>query len=235
LEQAAVANLIDKIEENTILIEREGRTYLYKVTAEMVNTPLTTQLIERADKRIGYISMTAFTNTVEEEFQRSLLELESDSMDSLIIDIRGNAGGYLKGATAIANMFLEKGKIIYSLEGKDSTETTYDETEEKRDIPIVILMSEASASASEVLASALKDSYGAILVGTKSYGKGKVQQTRRLEDGSMVKYTTAKWLRPNGECIDGVGLFPDYEVELIQKEDGTWQDTQLEKALELLG
>lgn len=235
LTQAAVANLINKQEENTILVQREDKTYSYKVTPEYVNTPLTTQIIERADKKIGYIYMTAFTNTVEEEFKRSLEDLESDGIDNLIIDMRGNAGGYLKGATAIANLFLEKGRIIYTLDGKDSKETTYDETDEKREYPVVVLLSEASASASEVLASALKDSYGATIVGTVSYGKGRVQQTRKLEDGSMVKYTTARWLRPNGECVDGVGITPDYLVELVEKEDGTWQDTQLEKALELLG
>ena len=126
------------------------------------------------------------------------------------------------------------GKIIYTLDSKDQKETTYDETDEKREFPVVVLLSESSASASEVLAAALKDSYNATIVGTKSFGKGRVQQTRKLEDGSMVKYTTAKWLRPNGECVDGVGITPDYEIELVEKEDGTWQDTQLEKALELL-
>ena len=95
-------------------------------------------------------------------------------------------------------------------------------------------MNESTASASEVLASALKDSYGAIFVGKISYGKGKVQQTKTLEDGSMVKYTSAKWLRPNGECIDEVGLIPDYDIDLVQNEEGIWIDTQLEKAIELL-
>jgi len=235
LTQIEVANLIDKKNENTLIILREEKELTYHVTAEMVNTPLTTELIERADQKIGYIFISAFTNTVEEEFKKSVEDLEKDGMNSLIIDMRGNAGGYLKGATAIANMFLEKGKIIYSLEGKDSTETTYDETDEKRDYKVVILLNESSASASEVLASAFKDSYGATIIGTKSYGKGRVQQTKKLEDGSMVKYTTAKWLRPNGECIDGIGITPDYEIDLIEKEDGKFQDTQLEKALELLG
>ncbi len=234
LTQASVANLIDKQKENTICIERNNKEYTYQVKAEMVNTPLTTQLIERADQKIGYIFMEAFTNTVEEEFKRSLEELEQKGMNSLIIDVRGNAGGYLKGATEIASLFLEKGKAIYTLEGKDSKDTTYDQTEEARDFNVVILISESSASASEVLAGALKDSYGAILVGTKSYGKGRVQQTKSLEDGSMVKYTTAKWLRPNGECVDKKGIKPDYEIQLVQNEDGTWKDTQLEKALELL-
>ena len=122
----------------------------------------------------------------------------------------------------------------YPVKSIEETEKFYDETEEKRDYPIVIIMNESTASASEVLASALKDSYGAIFVGKISYGKGKVQQTKTLEDGSMVKYTSAKWLRPNGECIDEVGLIPDYDIDLVQNEEGIWIDTQLEKAIELL-
>ena len=101
-------------------------------------------------------------------------------------------------------------------------------------MPLIILIDGASASASEVLAGALKDSYGATLVGTLSYGKGKVQQTNKLEDGSMVKYTIAKWLRPNGECVDEIGIQPDYEIQLEQSEEGYFVDTQLEKAIELL-
>ena len=85
-----------------------------------------------------------------------------------------------------------------------------------------------------MLAAALKESYGAILVGKKSYGKGKVQQTKTLEDGSMVKYTTAKWLTPKGTCIDSIGLQPDEEATNEVQEDGTYMDNQLSKALELL-
>lgn len=234
LTQAQVANLIDKMGENTIKVKRNEEILEFKVTAESINTPLTDKLIEKGDKKIGYIYISAFTNTVGEEFEKSIKDLEKQGINRLIIDMRGNTGGYLKGATDIANLLIEKGKKIYSLEGKEETTDYYDETEEKRDYPIVILMNEGTASASEVLASALKDSYGAILVGETSYGKGKVQSTRALEDGSMVKYTTARWLRPNGECIDGYGLQPDYEVKLEQNEEGTYIDTQLEKAIELL-
>lgn len=234
LTQAEVANLIDKTNENTIIVSRNDEILTFKVTAEMVNTPLTSQVFEKESGKVGYIMITAFTNTVGEEFKKSLEDLEKQEIKSLIIDMRGNSGGYLKGATEIANIFIEKGKVIYSLEGKEETEKFYDETEEKRDYPIVIIMNESTASASEVLASALKDSYGAIFVGKISYGKGKVQQTKTLEDGSMVKYTSAKWLRPNGECIDEVGLIPDYDIDLVQNEEGIWIDTQLEKAIELL-
>ena len=231
---AEVANMIDKTKENTIIVNRNGEELSFQVTPESINEPLTTTTYQRNDQNIGYIYVEAFTNTVGEEFKKSLEELESLNINSLIIDLRGNTGGYLKGATDIASMFVEKGKVLYMLENKDSKESYYDETNERRNLPVIVLIDGGSASASEVLAGALKDSYGATLVGKLSYGKGKVQQTNKLEDGSMVKYTIARWLRPNGECIDEIGIQPDYEVELEQDEEGNFIDTQLEKALELL-
>ena len=234
LTQAEVANLIDKQNENTIVILRNNEELTFKVKAESINNPLPSTTYEENGKTIGYISISSFTNTVETEFKKALEELETKNISGLIIDLRNDGGGYLKGASSIASLFLEKGKTIYSLEGKDKTDTYKDETDEKRDYKVGVLINAGSASASEVLASALKDSYGAILIGEVSYGKGRVQQTKSLEDGSMVKYTTAKWLRPNGDCIDGLGLQPDYEVTLERGEDGLYHDTQLEKAKELL-
>ena len=228
---AEIANLIDKTQENTIVVNRENNELTFKVTPETINEPLTTNIY---NQNIGYIYINAFTNTVGEEFQKSLNELENNGITSLIIDLRGNTGGYLKGATDIASLFIEKGKTLYYLENKEKREEYKDETSEFRSMPLIILIDGASASASEVLAGALKDSYGATLVGTLSYGKGKVQQTNKLEDGSMVKYTIAKWLRPNGECVDEIGIQPDYEIQLEQSEEGYFVDTQLEKAIELL-
>jgi len=229
-----VANLIDKTKENTLVVSRDGAELTFKVIPEEINTPLTTQVYEKNDKKIGYIYIEAFTEKVGEEFKKSLEDLEQQGITSLIIDVRENTGGYLKGATEIASLFLEKGKNIYSLEGKDGVTTYKDETDEKRDYPIILLINENTASASEVLAAALQDSYGAKLVGKISYGKGKVQQTKQLEDGSMVKYTSARWLTPEGECIDGFGLAPHYEEDIVQNEDGTYTDNQLNKAIELL-
>lgn len=232
--QIEVANLIDKTKENTLVVSRDGAELTFKIMPEEINTPLTTQVYEKNDKKIGYIYIEAFTEKVGEEFKKSLEDLEQQGITSLIIDVRENTGGYLKGATEIASLFLEKGKTIYSLEGKDGVTTYKDETDEKRDYPVILLINENTASASEVLAAALQDSYGAKLVGKISYGKGKVQQTKQLEDGSMVKYTSARWLTPEGECIDGFGLAPNYEEDIVQNEDGTYTDNQLNKAIELL-
>ena len=232
--QAEVSNMIDKTKENEIVIDRNGEYITFNITAAEINMPLTSEIIEYNNKKIGYIYISSFTNTVGEEFAKSLSELENEGMESLIIDVRENTGGYLKGATEIASQFIEKGKILYNLESKDSVDEYKDETDEYKTYKVAILVSENTASASEVLTAALKDSYGAIIVGKTTYGKGKVQQTRALEDGSMVKYTTARWLRPNGECIDGAGITPDFDVDIIQNEDGTYTDQQMNTALEQL-
>lgn len=228
-----VASMLKQTEENSLKISRGEEILEFKVMPAEINTPLSREIKERNGKRIGYIYIPSFTATVGEEFKIALNEIESQTIDSLIIDVRSNTGGYLSGATDIATMFLEKDKVMYALEDKDKRNTFKDDTKEKRDYPVIVLINETTASASEVLAAALKDSYGATLVGTNSFGKGKVQQTKNLEDGGMVKYTTARWFTPNGECIDEFGLLPDYSVPL-DNDSEDFVDTQLEKALELL-
>jgi len=198
---------------------------------------VTSHMIENTS--IGYIGFTVFSDKIGEQFKSAVESLETNGMKSLIIDLRGNTGGYLEGAEKIANIFLEKNKIIYSLENKKEKVTTYDTTDEKRDYKIVVIMNSQSASAAEVLAAALKDSYGATIVGSVSYGKGKVQQTMNLDDGGLAKYTTAKWLRPNGSCVDNEGIQPDYQVEIeyiVNEENEVTSsiDHQYNKALELL-
>ncbi len=230
----SAANLIDRNGENTLEIKRDDEIFEVKVTASEINTPLNREVITNNNTKVGYIEIPSFTYRVAEEFKKALNEIENEGIDSLIIDLRSDTGGFLSGASEIASIFLEKNKLIYSLEEKNRKQSVKDETDEKRDYKIVVLVNGSTASASEVLAAALKESYGATLVGAATFGKGKVQQTKTLEDGSMVKYTTAKWYTPSGECIDEVGLFPDYAVENIQNEDGSFVDNQLKKALELL-
>ena len=164
--------------------------------------------------------------------------MENQGMQKLIIDLRNNGGGYLESAEETANLFLENGKLIYSLENKDAKADHYDKTDANKTYSIAILLNGTSASASEILAAALKDSYeyGVYFVGTTSYGKGLVQQTYDLSDGSMAKYTSARWLRPNGQCINGIGLTPDYYVQYegLYDESGNKIDEQLQKAIEVL-
>ena len=221
-----------------MVVAREEKELTFYLNVETIRSK--DILYKKIDNNIGYLGISVFSKTLDSQIKDALEDLEEQGIDRMIIDLRGNTGGYLEVTEAVASMFLEKGKLIYSLEDKDSKNDVYDKTETKRTYPIVVLINQTSASASEILASTLKDSYGAIIVGEKSFGKGKVQQTYDMIDGSMAKYTTAKWLRPNGTCVDGVGIIPDYVVELYIEydEEGNIKaikDTQFEKAVEVIG
>lgn len=228
----------DSKKEVNIVIERNGTQMPFKITKSLI--PTKSISYELKENNIGYLKIDIFSRPLTNEIEEALKDMESKGMQKLIIDVRDNTGGYLDSAETTASLFLEKGKIIYSLQDKNGKEEYKDKTDTKREYPVVVLINHNSASSSEILAAALKDSYNAILVGETSYGKGKVQQTYDMEDGAMAKYTSAKWLRPSGECIDGVGLKPDYEVNIIYdyNEAGEivgYTDTQLNRAIEIIG
>lgn len=235
---AEITNIIKTGDDDTFIIKalRDDEELSFEVSRTTLDVPaISYQIIENKDKNTGYIYIETFSNTVAKQISNALNKMEDEGIDNLIIDVRGNTGGYLSAADDISELFLQKGKVIYSLESKLGKKSYKDTTDDKREYKVVVLINGASASSSEILAAALKDSYGALLVGNKSYGKGKVQSTKNFKDGSMAKYTSSKWLRPNGECIDGEGLIPDYEVDLKISEDGkSYIDTQLNKALEIL-
>ena len=228
----------DSKKEVNIVIERNGTQMPFKITKSLI--PTESISYELKENNIGYLKIDIFSRPLTSEIEEALKDMESKGMQKLIIDVRDNTGVYLYSAETTAILFLEKGKIIYSLQDKNGKEEYKDKTDTKREYPVVVLINHNSASSSEILAAALKDSYNAILVGETSYGKGKVQQTYDMEDGAMAKYTSAKWLRPSGECIDGVGLKPDYEVNIIYdyNEAGEivgYTDTQLNRAIEIIG
>lgn len=233
---AEIADLIkNSNSEINITVLRDDNQITVSLKKDVLYIPSVLGKIVDNDKKIGYISITTFSNTTSKQFKKSLEQLEKEGINSLIIDVRNNTGGYLISAKEIASLFLEKGKIIYSLQTKNKTKNYKDNSFEKRDYKVIVLINEYSASTSEILTAALKDSYGAILVGKKSYGKGKVQQMLNLENGSMAKYTTAKWLTPKGICIDSKGIKPDYEVDLeINEAEEKIIDTQYNKAIEIL-
>ena len=227
-------------EKVVLTIVREDSEMDISINLSKVDIPYVSgKIIEKDDNRIGYISISLFADNSYKQFKNKLEELEDDGIDSLIIDVRSNSGGYLTSATDISNLFLEKGKVINQLvdsEG-DKPKTKKDNTKDKRTYDVVVLIDGASASASEILASAIKESYGGLVVGVTSYGKGTVQQTKKLLDGSMIKYTTQKWLTPNGECVDGVGVVPTNEVVLSSEyviNPSMDTDNQLQEAINLL-
>lgn len=222
----------------TIIVKRNEENLTFVVERKTLIVPAISSSIKEVNgKKIGYIYLETFSSTIDTQVESTLLSMESEGIDSLIIDVRYNTGGYLTSCTNIIELFLEKDKLMYTIKSKKDSVDYKDTTDTKRKYPIVVLINGSSASASEILASSLKYSYGATIVGTKSYGKGKVQTTGTLEDGTMIKYTTARWFMPNGECIDEIGLEPDIKVELSETYTNNpveENDNQLNEAIKIL-
>lgn len=175
---------------------------------------------------IGYINISTFSATTEEQVKKELDNFDKN-ISNLIIDLRNNTGGYLNAAYDVSELFLKKGKVIYQLKDRNNkiTKFTAKSGEYRHFNNIIVIINDSTASASEILALALKESANAKIVGTKSYGKGTVQETSKLKSGSMVKYTTAYWLSPEGNSINKTGITPDYKI------DG--EEGQLKKAIEI--
>lgn len=198
---------------------------------------VTSDVIENDGKKIGYIDISLFSGNSYKQFKNELLELEKENIDGLIIDVRDNNGGFLTSVTDICNLFLEKGQIIYQLEDSKGIVKKKDNTKEKRTYDVAVIINNGSASASEMLASVIKEAYGGYVVGTNSFGKGTVQQTKKLLDGSMIKYTTQKWLTPNGNSIDKIGVVPTNCVELNDEyysNPNVDNDNQLKEAINII-
>ena len=221
-----------------LTVKRDNEEKDISINLSIVEIPhVSGKVIEQDSKKIGYIKISLFASNSYKQFKNKLDELEKSNIDDLIIDVRDNSGGYLSSVTDICNLFLDKGKVIYQLEDSKGKVKKKDTTKEKRKYDIVVLINGGSASASEILASAIKESYGGDIVGTNSYGKGTVQQTKKLLDGSMIKYTTQKWLTPDGNSINEVGVTPTKVVELNEEyfnNPTTENDNQLQEAIKLI-
>lgn len=195
---------------------------------------------EMLDDQVGYISLSSFEEVSVEQFKKAVDALEADGMKGLVLDLRNNGGGLVSAAESIADYMLPEGDVVVSFKGKGLPESVYVTSDEHQvDVPIVVLVNEESASASEVLTGALKDNDYATVVGTTTFGKGIAQGLFPMPDGSALKLTTAYYYFPSGECIHEIGIKPDVEVELeeelkslveIPKED----DNQLQRAVEVL-
>ncbi len=194
---------------------------------------------EMLEDGIGYLQITEFDSITDEQFEKVLTELKEQGMTSLIIDLRSNPGGTVDSVVKISDMLLGEGLITYT-ETKKGRRTEYkSDSDQLYDGPLVVLINEDSASASEILAGAIQDHNRGTLVGTTSFGKGIVQVVKPMTDGTAIKLTIARYYTPDGTCIHEIGVEPDVEVEISEEamEDGlveVEEDDQLQKAIEVL-
>lgn len=189
-------------------------------------------------KRIGYLDVDVISSNTYKQFNKNLKRLENKNIDSLIIDLRDNPGGHLSQTKEILSMFFNKKTVLYQLKDKDTKKKIYSSSNETRSYPIVILVNDGSASASEIITSCFMENYNNIkVVGTTTYGKGTVQQSHQLSTGTSIKYTVQEWLTSKGKSINEKGIKPDEEL-LMNSEyysNPTYNtDNQLQKAIEIL-
>lgn len=200
----------------TITVQRGEKLLDIVVTRGKVElSSVTSKVYEQNEKKIGYINISIFAANTTAQFEKALLELESQGIEALAIDVRDNTGGYLDTVEEIASLFLKKGKPIYQLDTKGIVNIIRDVTNTSRDYKVAVMTNKASASASEILAAAIQEAYeNGSVIGVNSYGKGTVQKAYELSTGATIKYTIQKWLTPNGNWIDGTGVTPTKEVKL---------------------
>lgn len=191
--------------ENTLILTRK-KVLINSVSSEVYDN-------------VGYIKIDTFSATTKTQLL-NILDNFDKKVTSLVIDLRDNTGGYLDTAYSVSDLFLEKGKIVYQLKDRNGNITSYKAQDGvyRKFNKIVVLINENSASASEILTLALKESAGATVVGNRSYGKGTVQETGTLNSGSMIKYTISYWLSPKGNSINKLGIEPDIKVTEVEKQ-----------------
>ena len=217
-----VANTIKKGNKDSyeVTYERDGEEHTLKINKKRVQID---SVSSKTYDNVGYLKIDTFSNMTYSQVKSELNNLSN--VDSLVIDLRDNTGGYLQSAYNIADLFLEKDKVIYQLKDRTGSVKSYKAQEDvyRKYNKIVVIVNTNTASASEVLTLALKENLNATVVGATTYGKGTVQDTKILSSGAMVKYTSAYWLSPKGNLIDGIGIKPDIAVEN--------EESQLEEAL----
>lgn len=230
-----------KGQENTtvhLTVYREGEPDYLELDIER-RKQIETETIQSGmledTNQIGYLRIREFDGVTVDQFNEAMAELNASEMKGLILDLRSNPGGDLTAVTEVARRILPKGLIVYT-EDKEGVRTEYScKGEHELKIPLVVLVNQFSASASEILAGAIKDYNKGTIIGTTTYGKGIVQRIHRLEDGTAIKLTVSAYFTPNGKNIHGIGIEPDIELEYdydAYERDGT--DNQVEKAIEIL-
>lgn len=236
MELSEVTSYIKNCDEDGVELTLVRKDVSDTVKVQVIPTTIQSEMVqsEMLEDKIGYLIIYDFTETTYEQFQEHLNALKEQGMTRLIVDLRSNTGGLLTSVTDILDNILPEGIMVYTMdkEGKRHDYTSSGET--PLQIPMVVLVNGYTASASEIFAGAVRDYGMAQLVGTKTYGKGVVQSTIYLDDGSAVKLTSANYYTPKGTNIDGSGLEPDVIVELEPDTDDVVSDNQLEKAIEVI-
>lgn len=218
----------------TILSEGEEKPREIKVMRETIQIPVLET--EKMGSNVFVIKLHNFSERSPFEFQQALRQFVFSNTDKLIIDLRNNPGGFLEAAVDIASWFLDTGEVVLREKFRDGEERLHRSKGYNAfpNIPLVILLNEGSASASEILAGALRDHGKAKLVGSKSFGKGSVQEVVPVTDDTSLKITIARWLTPKGEDIGKSGITPEFEVKQSPEDIEAEKDPQLDKALEVL-
>ena len=201
-----------------LTIERAGTSLEVKLTRASIAINTVKAELDKEDATIGHVRITSFAKNTAQELEKAVKDLTDKGAKAFVFDVRYNPGGLLDQAYKVANMFLKDGEPIVQVEDRFGEKKIYKASSDigkfKITQPYVLLVNEGSASASEILAAALKEGAGAQIVGTKTYGKGTVQSVIDISDNSELKYTNAKWLTPNGNWIHKEGVTPTKEVNL---------------------
>lgn len=217
-----------------ISVIRDGEKKEFEIERAKIENPSVTWEID--DGGIGYMRISTFGDDTAGLAEQAAKEFIDKGVKGIVLDLRSNTGGYVDAAQAVASLWLNHGETITEERSGNKTIASIKATGGNilKDIPTVVLIDGATASASEITAGALRDNAGAELVGYQSYGKGLVQEVVSLSNGDVVKVTIAKWYTPNGDNINGEGLKPDEEVEMTAEQYNSGDDTQLERAKEIL-
>lgn len=219
-----------------LTIYRQGENLFdVNITRDMIVVKAVKSRVIVSAKNLGYIRITSFDSKVYNEFVSQYKTLKEQNIDGLILDLRNNPGGHLDQCVKLADYVLGKQLIVYT-KNRLGEEKRYTSNAAKIDLPIAVLVNSGSASASEILTGAIKDSRSGTIIGTRTFGKGLVQNIWALSDGSGLKLTTSQYFTPNGDYIHGIGIAPDIIIEqsknYVQGDDST--DEQLKKAIEVL-
>lgn len=218
-----------------LLVERQGVDEPFKVEVERARIEMPVVESEMLQDQIGYIRLTEYGQTATTKLQEAIRDLDAQGAGGLILDLRGNRGGYLSTAIEVTSQFIGDGLIV-SERYRDGREREHQAIAGglALDTPLVVLVNGASASASEITAGAIQDRERGVLIGTTTLGKGSVQVSHDLSDGSELRVTIARWFTPNGRGIHAEGLAPDIEIEITEADLDAERDPQLDRAIQYL-